>query len=162
MQPQALCRGKLLMHFSCCIAAAAVCSRRDPTQIPWGQVGADYVVESTGVFTTIDKVQYTCSRALPSLHGLEVYNADIFAVNLCLFLSVLKPMLACTLRIWQCRVHSALCCARRTSRRCPACMSHSAHCNCSCCSWAQVVYCHLLGERAEPTLACFALLFLCF
>eukprot|EP00883_Tetradesmus_obliquus_P008902 jgi/Sobl393_1/19652/SZX72485.1 len=29
----------------------------DPTQIPWGQVGADYVVESTGVFTTIDKCQ---------------------------------------------------------------------------------------------------------
>eukprot|EP00775_Hariotina_reticulata_P009479 gene9479-9643_t len=29
----------------------------DPTQIPWGSVGADYVVESTGVFTTIDKCQ---------------------------------------------------------------------------------------------------------
>eukprot|EP00879_Flechtneria_rotunda_P000246 GHRR01000326.1.p1 GENE.GHRR01000326.1~~GHRR01000326.1.p1 ORF type:complete len:377 (+),score=77.59 GHRR01000326.1:170-1300(+) len=29
----------------------------DPTQIPWGQVGADYVVESTGVFTTSDKCQ---------------------------------------------------------------------------------------------------------
>lgn len=27
----------------------------DPTQIPWGASGADYVVESTGVFTTIDK-----------------------------------------------------------------------------------------------------------
>ena len=30
---------------------------RDPTEIPWGDAGADYVVESTGVFTTIDKVQ---------------------------------------------------------------------------------------------------------
>lgn len=29
---------------------------RDPSQIPWGQVGADYVVESTGVFTTVEKV----------------------------------------------------------------------------------------------------------
>ncbi|KAF8073224.1 GapC [Scenedesmus sp. PABB004] len=29
----------------------------DPSQIPWGQVGADYVVESTGVFTTVDKCQ---------------------------------------------------------------------------------------------------------
>jgi len=28
---------------------------RDPTEIPWGTDGADYVVESTGVFTTIDK-----------------------------------------------------------------------------------------------------------
>jgi len=28
---------------------------RDPTSIPWGKVGVDYVVESTGVFTTVDK-----------------------------------------------------------------------------------------------------------
>ena len=28
---------------------------KDPAQIPWGSVGADYVVESTGVFTTVDK-----------------------------------------------------------------------------------------------------------
>merc|ERR1711920_312930 len=28
---------------------------RDPTAIPWGSAGADYVVESTGVFTTIEK-----------------------------------------------------------------------------------------------------------
>ncbi len=27
----------------------------DPTQIPWGAAGAEYVVESTGVFTTIEK-----------------------------------------------------------------------------------------------------------
>ena len=27
---------------------------RDPKDIPWGSVGADYVVESTGVFTTVD------------------------------------------------------------------------------------------------------------
>ena len=28
---------------------------RDPANIKWGESGADYVVESTGVFTTIDK-----------------------------------------------------------------------------------------------------------
>jgi len=28
---------------------------RDPSSIPWGSDGAEYVVESTGVFTTIDK-----------------------------------------------------------------------------------------------------------
>ena len=33
----------------------AVFAERDPTAIPWGKAGADYVVESTGVFTTIDK-----------------------------------------------------------------------------------------------------------
>ncbi|KAG1441407.1 hypothetical protein G6F56_011499 [Rhizopus delemar] len=30
----------------------SVYSERDPSQIPWGQDGADYVIESTGVFTT--------------------------------------------------------------------------------------------------------------
>jgi len=33
----------------------AVFQERDPAAIPWGSVGADYVVESTGVFTTIEK-----------------------------------------------------------------------------------------------------------
>ncbi|XP_063243585.1 glyceraldehyde-3-phosphate dehydrogenase 2 [Bacillus rossius redtenbacheri] len=33
----------------------AVFSERDPKAIPWGKAGAQYVVESTGVFTTIDK-----------------------------------------------------------------------------------------------------------
>jgi glyceraldehyde 3-phosphate dehydrogenase len=28
---------------------------KDPTTIPWGEVGADYVCESTGVFTTVEK-----------------------------------------------------------------------------------------------------------
>ena len=32
-----------------------VFTERDPASIPWGTAGADYVVESTGVFTTIDK-----------------------------------------------------------------------------------------------------------
>ena len=30
---------------------------RAPNEIPWGSVGADYVVESTGVFTTVEKVR---------------------------------------------------------------------------------------------------------
>jgi glyceraldehyde 3-phosphate dehydrogenase len=33
----------------------AVFQERDPKAIPWGKVGADIVVESTGVFTTIEK-----------------------------------------------------------------------------------------------------------
>ncbi|KAI9159913.1 hypothetical protein LWI28_003238 [Acer negundo] len=32
-----------------------VLSNRNPAEIPWGDYGADYVVESSGVFTTIDK-----------------------------------------------------------------------------------------------------------
>jgi len=35
----------------------AVFQKMKPEEIPWGQSGADYVVESTGVFTTIDKCQ---------------------------------------------------------------------------------------------------------
>jgi glyceraldehyde 3-phosphate dehydrogenase len=30
-------------------------AEKDPANIPWGSVGADYIVESTGVFTTVDK-----------------------------------------------------------------------------------------------------------
>jgi len=32
-----------------------VYSERDPGDLPWGQVGADFVVESTGLFTTVEK-----------------------------------------------------------------------------------------------------------
>ncbi|CAL9751147.1 unnamed protein product [Musa acuminata subsp. burmannicoides] len=33
----------------------AVTCKRDPVEIPWGDYGAEYVVESSGVFTTMDK-----------------------------------------------------------------------------------------------------------
>lgn len=33
----------------------AVFSEREPKAIPWAKAGAEYVVESTGVFTTIEK-----------------------------------------------------------------------------------------------------------
>lgn len=39
----------------CVSHCLSVC--RDPSQIPWAAVGADYVVESTGVFTTVEKVR---------------------------------------------------------------------------------------------------------
>jgi glyceraldehyde 3-phosphate dehydrogenase len=32
-----------------------VYAQKDPSQIPWGDCGADYVIESTGVFTTTEK-----------------------------------------------------------------------------------------------------------
>ena len=35
----------------------AVYNSKDPAAIPWGKSGADYVVESTGVFTTVDKAK---------------------------------------------------------------------------------------------------------
>jgi len=39
--------GKKIETFAC----------MNPTEIPWGDCGVDYVVESTGVFTTLDKAQ---------------------------------------------------------------------------------------------------------
>jgi len=35
--------------------AISVFMEKDPSAIPWGSVGAEYVVESTGVFTTLEK-----------------------------------------------------------------------------------------------------------
>ncbi|KIS69978.1 glyceraldehyde 3-phosphate dehydrogenase (isoform A) [Mycosarcoma maydis] len=43
--------GKLIVNGK----SIAVFAEKDPSNIPWGQAGAHYVVESTGVFTTIDK-----------------------------------------------------------------------------------------------------------
>ena len=37
----------------------SVFAERDPASIPWGTVNADYIVESTGVFTTTDKYDLT-------------------------------------------------------------------------------------------------------
>jgi len=34
-----------------------VSTEKDPTQIPWGKLGAEYVVEATGVFTTVSGCQ---------------------------------------------------------------------------------------------------------
>jgi glyceraldehyde 3-phosphate dehydrogenase len=31
--------------------------RKEPNKIPWGQLDVDYVIESTGVFTTIEKAK---------------------------------------------------------------------------------------------------------
>ncbi|KAF8176270.1 glyceraldehyde 3-phosphate dehydrogenase [Pholiota molesta] len=43
--------GKLVINGK----ALSVFAERDPAAIPWGSAGADYVVEATGVFTTVDK-----------------------------------------------------------------------------------------------------------
>jgi len=43
--------GKLVINGK----AITVFAERDPADIKWGSTGADYIVESTGVFTTIDK-----------------------------------------------------------------------------------------------------------
>eukprot|EP00754_Rhynchopus_humris_P025909 Rhum_TRINITY_DN14979_c10_g2::Rhum_TRINITY_DN14979_c10_g2_i1::g.131881::m.131881/K00134/GAPDH, gapA; glyceraldehyde 3-phosphate dehydrogenase len=42
--------GKLVINGQ----AVAVFKERNPADIPWGSAGADYVVESTGVFTKLE------------------------------------------------------------------------------------------------------------
>ena len=34
-----------------------ICCRKEADKIPWGQQGVEYVIESTGVFTTLEKAK---------------------------------------------------------------------------------------------------------
>jgi glyceraldehyde 3-phosphate dehydrogenase len=45
--------GKLIVNGQ----QVSVFTEKEPSKIPWGQLGAEYIVESTGVFTTVDKCQ---------------------------------------------------------------------------------------------------------
>ena len=45
--------GKLVVNGQ----AISVFEQRDPAQIPWGEVGAEYVVDATGIFHSKDKAQ---------------------------------------------------------------------------------------------------------
>lgn len=59
----------------------AVFSEREPKAIPWAKAGAEYVVESTGVFTTIEKasVREIQTRViLRSTRIVEPYLNSIF------------------------------------------------------------------------------------
>ncbi|XP_062560856.1 glyceraldehyde-3-phosphate dehydrogenase-like [Armigeres subalbatus] len=47
-----------------------VFQERDPKAIPWGKAGAEYIVESTGVFTTIDKA--------PTVHATTATQKTIW------------------------------------------------------------------------------------
>jgi glyceraldehyde 3-phosphate dehydrogenase len=50
--------GKLVVsHLNKTAHHMTVFTEKDPASIKWGEAGADYVVESTGVFTTLDKAK---------------------------------------------------------------------------------------------------------
>ena len=60
-------------------------AERDPAQIPWGDVGADIVVESTGVFTSRDgaaaHIEGGAKKVIISAPGKGVDATFVFKVN---------------------------------------------------------------------------------
>lgn len=55
--------------------------RRDPANIKWSDAGVDYVVESTGVFTTIEKASVS-SATEPIFTGGGLYESVVSAKNI--------------------------------------------------------------------------------
>jgi glyceraldehyde 3-phosphate dehydrogenase len=42
-----------------------VLAEKDPSKLPWGDLGIDIVVESTGIFTTREKAELHMTRRVP-------------------------------------------------------------------------------------------------
>lgn len=53
--PSQILQQSVLQHHVLKHSVLFAFKRKSPEKIPWGVAGAEYVVESTGVFTTIEK-----------------------------------------------------------------------------------------------------------
>jgi glyceraldehyde 3-phosphate dehydrogenase len=62
-----------------------VCSERDPSRLPWGELDVDIVLECTGLFTTRDKaalhLQAGAKKVIISAPGSAVDATIVFGVN---------------------------------------------------------------------------------
>ena len=61
-------------------------SLRDPAEIPWGDFGSDYVVESSGVFTTIEKASAHKKVGVIINYALSLSPYISFIMNHLLFI----------------------------------------------------------------------------
>ena len=62
--------GKLVVNGK----AISVFAEKEPASIPWGSVGADYIIESTGVFTTVEKCVYPSTPERPQIPVLTTHS----------------------------------------------------------------------------------------
>ncbi|CAH1414894.1 unnamed protein product [Lactuca virosa] len=53
----------------------------EPKKIPWGEVGVDYVVESTGVFPDREEVEGWCKEVTNCLAPLAKVINDRFGIH---------------------------------------------------------------------------------
>ncbi len=66
-------------------------THRDPSEIPWGSAGADFIVESTGVFTTTAKAEAHFKVVFPTLSKIFTLWYSLKAETECCWKSVLRP-----------------------------------------------------------------------
>ena len=62
-----------------------VCAERDPAKLPWGELGVDVVIESTGLFTSGEKarahIDAGARKVIISAPGKDVDGTFVYGVN---------------------------------------------------------------------------------
>jgi len=80
------------------------CDRKEPNKIPWGKIGVDYVIESTGVFTTLEKAKLHidggCKKVVITAPSADApmfvmgVNEDVYDPKM--------TIIRCVLNVWNC------------------------------------------------------------